>query len=32
MPQIEDVVEEPYYLFDESFKKGYFRVFKLPMK
>ncbi len=29
-PQIEDVVDEPYYLFTESFKKGYVTVFILP--
>ncbi len=29
-PQIEDVVDELYYLFTESFKKGYVTVFELP--
>ena len=31
-PQIEDVVDEPYFLFVESFKKGYVTVYELPIK
>ena len=31
-PQIEDVVDEPYNLLTESFKKGYVTVFELPSK
>ena len=31
-PQIEDVVDELYNLFTESFKKGYVTVFELPSK
>ncbi len=31
-PQIEDVVNGPYYLLTESFKKGYVMVFELPIK
>ncbi len=31
-PQIEDVLDEPYNLFTESFKKGYVTVFELPSK
>ena len=31
-PQIEYVLDEPYYLFTESFKKGYVIVFELPSK
>jgi hypothetical protein len=29
-PHIEVVVDEPYYLFEESFKKGYATFFTLP--
>jgi hypothetical protein len=29
-PQIEEVADEPYYLFKESSKNGYVRVFELP--
>jgi hypothetical protein len=30
-PQIEDALDEPYNLFEESFKKGYVTVFEPPI-
>ncbi len=31
-PQIEEMLDEPYYLFTESFKKGHVTVLELPSK